>query len=178
MNMIWNPQPEFMAIALEEAKISFNSQEVPVGAAVVYQGQVIATGCNSVESNQDASCHAELLALRKAAKIIGNWRLNQCTLYCTLEPCCMCFGAMIHFRLGQLVWGAPDLRHGALGSWYDLSLRSHPIHTIDWQGHFMEIECAKLLREFFYTRRQENKAKSKSSLPFSKVKNNVMSEWV
>lgn len=153
----WNAEEKWMNGALEQANLAFQAGEVPIGAVVIYQGGIISTAHNLVESTQDSSQHAELQALRQAAYKIGDWRLQDCTLYCTLEPCIMCYGAMVNFRLGRLVWGAPDLRHGALGSLYDLSQRPHPIHVIDWKGYFMQEPCQDLMKFFFKSRREENK---------------------
>ena len=104
---------DYMEVALEEAQKAYDAGEVPVGAVVVFQNQIISRSYNQVESLQDASAHAEMLCLKQAAQKLGNWRLLDCTLYCTLEPCLMCAGAMILSRIKTLVWGAQDIRHGA-----------------------------------------------------------------
>lgn len=149
-------EEKWMKLALEEAQKAFDSQEVPIGAVLICENEVVATASNSVERCHDASCHAELECLKKGAQKLGRWRLNDCTLYCTLEPCLMCYGAMVHFRLGGLVFGAADLRHGALGSFYDLSQRKHPIHEVPFQGGFMIDPCRDILQTFFRKRRQKN----------------------
>jgi tRNA(adenine34) deaminase len=139
----------FMKMAFEQANLAYNGGEVPVGAIVVFQNQIIASAHNQVESLQDATAHAELLAIRRAASYLGNWRLLDCTLYCTLEPCHMCAGAMILSRLKTAVWAAPDLRHGA-----GKSLTCHPIHKVSTMEGLFAAESAALLKKFF----QESRA--------------------
>src|SRR5690606_948292 len=121
----------FMREALKEAKKAFEKDEVPVGAVLVYENRIIARGYNQVELLQDATAHAEMICLSAGAEAIGNWRLTNATLYCTLEPCCMCSGALIASRVSRLVWGAPDLRVGANGSWIDIFKNKHPIHNLE-----------------------------------------------
>lgn len=134
-----------MKVALEEAEIAFEKNEVPVGAVLVYKDQIISRAHNQVESLQDATAHAEMLCLRKAASTLGNWRLLDSTLYCTLQPCLMCAGAIILSRVGRLVWGAPDLRHGA-----DLThFLSHPIHKVDVCQGILGESSSLLLKKFF-----------------------------
>lgn len=143
-----------MQEALLEAKKAFTKGEVPVGAVLVYNGKVIARSHNLVESNKDASQHAELLCLQQGAAILQNWRLLDCTLYSTLEPCSMCAGAMYLFRISRLVWGAPDIRHGAHGSWVNLFSNSHPIHNIEITSGVLEEECSQIMKDFFQNRRK------------------------
>ena len=134
-----------MKIALEEAKKALEKDEVPIGAVLVYQNQIISRSHNQVEFLQDATAHAELLCLREAAAKLHNWRLNGATVYCTLQPCLMCAGALILSRVDRMVYAAPDFRHGA-----DLTLFSnHPIHKIEIsQGGFSETSSL-LLKNFF-----------------------------
>lgn len=134
----------FMKKAFEQAHLAYTLGEVPVGAVVVFQNQIIAFAHNQVESLQDATAHAEAVAIRKAALYLGNWRLLDCTLYCTLEPCHMCAGAMVLSRLKTAVWAAPDHRHGA-----GKTLTSHPIHKVEIQQGLLEAESAALLKRFF-----------------------------
>lgn len=142
-----------MREALQEAEIAYTLGEVPVGAVVVFQNQIIARAHNQVESLQDATAHAETLCLRQAATTLGNWRLLGCTLYTTLEPCLMCAGGMILSRLPTVVWGAPDPRHGAGGSLMNVFI-NHPIHQVELrQGIFRELS-ADLLKKFFQERRK------------------------
>ena len=143
----------FMKEALKEAKKSFYLNEVPVGAVLVLDGKIIARGHNLVETKQDAACHAEMICLRKGAAKLKNWRLLNTTLYCTLEPCAMCAGAMLLHRIKRLVWGAPDLRMGAHGSWINLLDASFPLHQIEVDQGVLEEESAKLLKGFFKNRR-------------------------
>jgi len=143
----------FMREALEEARKGFSCGEVPVGAVLVYRQQVIARAHNLVETKQDATAHAEMLVLKEAALCLQNWRLSEAILYCTLEPCAMCAGAMLLSRLSTLVWGAKDLRCGAHGSWVNLLESSHPIHTISVRKGVLEEEAAILMRRFFQERR-------------------------
>lgn len=147
----------FMREALAEAEKAFAKGEVPVGAVLVVNDEVIARAHNLVEALSDPTAHAELLCLRKGSEILKNWRLLGATLYCTLEPCPMCAGAMIHSRLLRLVWGAPDLRCGAHGSWVNLLDVRHPIHQLGSTTGLMGEECAELMRTFFKQRRAENK---------------------
>jgi tRNA(adenine34) deaminase len=128
--------------------------EVPIGAAVVYDGAIIATGQNSVLRDNDPTAHAEIVALRRASTALGNYRLNGCTLYVTLEPCAMCAGAMIHARLDRLLFAASDPKAGAAGS--VLSVLNHPQlnHKLLVEQGMLGDESAELLRNFFRERRQ------------------------
>lgn len=146
----------FMREALFEARKAFEEGEVPVGAVLAVKGRIVARGHNQVEMLCDATAHAEMLCLTAGAAAIGDWRLNEATLYCTLEPCSMCAGAMLLARLGRLVWGAPDIRHGAGGSWVDLFSQNHPMHEIAITKGVLQAEAADLMRKFFQKRRQEN----------------------
>jgi tRNA(adenine34) deaminase len=143
---------DFMRFALAEAQKAYDAGEVPVGAVLVFQNQIISSSYNQVESLKDATAHAEMLCLKKAARELGNWRLLDCTLYCTLEPCLMCAGAMILSRVKTLVWGAPDLRHGAGGSLMN-AFDHHPIHQLEIRQGILKDEAASLLKKFFQERR-------------------------
>ena len=142
-----------MREALAEAEVAFGEGEVPVGAVLVHNGVVIARAHNLVETLSDATAHAEMLCLRRGAEILGNWRLLETTLYCTLEPCPMCAGAMIHSRVKRVVWGAPDIRCGAHGSWVNLLDVEHPIHQLDVTRGVLGLESGELMRNFFKLRR-------------------------
>lgn len=144
----------FMREALLEAKKAFAAQEVPVGAVLIHKDTIIARGHNLVEQTKNASAHAELVCLQEGAKILDNWRLLECTLYCTLEPCPMCAGAMALFRIKRLVYGAPDLRHGANGSVFNVLNTPHPIHQVEVMGGCCEEESRALMKEFFAMRRK------------------------
>ncbi len=146
---------QFMREALKEAELAFEKGEVPIGAVLVQNNTIIARAHNLVESSHDAMAHAEILCLKQGAMHLNNWRLLNTTLYCTLEPCPMCAGAMIHSRLERLVWGAPDLRCGAHGSWVNLLDIKHPIHQLQITSHLLQDECSDLLKRFFKMQRKE-----------------------
>ncbi|HSX10446.1 MAG TPA: tRNA adenosine(34) deaminase TadA [Chlamydiales bacterium] len=143
----------FMREALKEAKKAFDKDEVPVGAVLVHKDRIISRGHNQVELLQDATAHAEMICLSAAAEALGNWRLTETTLYCTLEPCCMCAGALLSARVTRLVWGAPDLRVGVNGSWIDLFAHNHPIHSLTITPRVLEAESADMMRAFFQKQR-------------------------
>lgn len=146
----------FMLEALKEGWKAFQAGEVPIGAVLVDGASIIARGHNQVELLRDATAHAEMLALTAASGAMDSWRLNECTLYCTVEPCTMCAGAMLLSRVGRLVWGAPDLRHGANGSWIDVFAEKHPTHSIEVCSGVLADESADMLRRFFQERRAQN----------------------
>lgn len=156
LELITNDDERFMREALKEAIKAFREKEVPVGAVVVKDGHVIARGHNQVELLKDATAHAELLAITAAENAVDNWRLSGTTLYCTLEPCTMCAGAMLLSRIETLVWGAPDIRQGANGSWIDLFATKHPIHSIKIRSGVLQDWCQQPLKLFFQQRRKEN----------------------
>lgn len=142
-----------MGLALAEARIAAEGGEVPIGAVLVCEGKVIASGQNRVLRNVDPTAHAEIVALRAAATALGNYRLTGCTLYVTLEPCAMCAGAMIHARIDRLVFATPDPKAGACGS--VLSVLNHPElnHQIQVEQGIGAEESAEVLRGFFRERR-------------------------
>lgn len=144
----------FMQQALSQAHNAWALGEVPVGALVVREGQVIATGFNQPIGTHDPTAHAEIMALRAAATVLGNYRLPGCTLYVTLEPCTMCAGAMMHARLARVVYGAADPKTGACGSVVDLFAQEKLNHHTEVVGGVLEQECGGLLKEFFAERRQ------------------------
>lgn len=139
----------FMREALKEARKAFERDEVPIGAVVVKDNRVIARGYNQVEMLRDATAHAEMLAIGAASNALENWRLLDTTLYCTLEPCTMCAGALFLSRVKRLVWGAPDIRQGANGSWIDIFVNKHPMHAIEIKSGVLAAESATLMQEFF-----------------------------
>ena len=145
--------PGFMAAALAQARAALAAGEVPVGAVVVRDGTIVGAGFNAPIGRHDPSAHAEILALRDAAGRLGNYRLPQCVLYVTLEPCAMCVGAMLHARIARLVYGAADPKTGACGSVIDLFAEPRLNHHATLTTGVMAEECAALLREFFATRR-------------------------
>ena len=146
----------WMGLALDEARAALAHDDVPVGAVVIRNGEVIARRHNERELTGDPTAHAEVLALRDAAEVIGHWRLDDCTLVVTLEPCAMCAGAMVNARLGHLVYGATDPKAGAAGSCFDLvdspTLNHRLPRTVDVRSD----ECSSILREFFAARRRHN----------------------
>ena len=144
---------KYMEIALAEALEAAKEGEIPVGAVIVKDGEIIASAHNNREATGDATGHAEVLAIRKACEALGGWHLEKCTLYVTLEPCPMCMGAIINSRLGKVVFGAKDPKAGACGSVIDL--RNYPLnHKPDVTSGFIKEECAKLLSDFFANRRK------------------------
>ena len=144
---------EGMQEAIAEARLAAESAEVPIGAVVIREGQIIARGQNRVLRDLDPTAHAEIVALRAAASFLGNYRLINCSLFVTLEPCAMCAGAMIHARLDRLVFAAADPKAGAAGS--VLSVLNHPQlnHQMQVEQGFLAEESAQLLRGFFRDRR-------------------------
>ena len=127
--------------------------DVPIGAVVVRDGAVIAARHNEREATNDPTAHAEVLALRDAAAVVGSWRLTDCTLVVTVEPCVMCAGALINARIGRLVYGAADLKAGAVGSLYNLCVDPRLNHEVPWTGGVRAEECSALLTGFFAERR-------------------------
>ncbi len=147
----------FMMEALKEAWKAYKKDEVPIGAVLVKEGRVIARGHNQVEMLKDATAHAEMLCITAGESALDNWRLANTTLYCTIEPCCMCAGAMLLSRITRLVWGAPDIRHGANGSWINLFDKKHPMHTIEIVNGVLNEYCSMLMQDFFKKKRIEKK---------------------
>lgn len=144
---------QMMVRAIDEAQKAARLGEVPIGAVIAQNGQVIATGHNLRETGRHALAHAEIVALDAACKALGGWRLPDCTLYVTLEPCPMCAGAIINSRITRVVFGAYDPKAGSFGSLVDLSKVAYN-HAPQLCGGVMEAECAALLRDFFRNLRQ------------------------
>jgi len=144
----------FMQEAVELARKALEAEDVPVGALVVRGDRVIGRGCNQREKLQDPTAHAEMLALTAAAAYIGHWRLEECTLYVTLEPCPMCAGALVQARVSRLVYGAPDAKAGACGSLFTLTQDPRLNHRLETVGGVLAEPCAELLRAFFRRRRE------------------------
>jgi tRNA(adenine34) deaminase len=144
----------FMQAALEEAHLAAAAGEVPIGAVIVRNGEIIARGQNRVLRDVDPTAHAEIVAMRAAAYVIGNYRLLDCDLYVTLEPCAMCAGAMVHARLSRLVYGAADPKAGAAGS--VLEVLNHPKlnHKMAVKAGILTEKCSEILKDFFRTRRE------------------------
>jgi tRNA(adenine34) deaminase len=147
---------KFMREALLEAQEAFKEDEVPVGAVLVKENRIISRGRNCVEKEKNATKHAEIVCLSEGAKILGDWRLLDTILYVTMEPCSMCAGAAILSRVTKIIWGCPDIRHGACGSWTDLFIKPHPIHQIQIQSGLFEEEARALLQNFFRNKRKSH----------------------
>lgn len=147
-----------MRLALAQARLAFGAGEVPVGAVLTSRcgATVLAAAHNAVEADADVTSHAELLTIRRAMRTRRQWRLLDTTLYCTLEPCAMCLSALALARVPRIVYGAPDLRIGACGSWVDLAAERHPFHEFEQVvGGVLADESAELLRSFFRGRRSQ-----------------------
>jgi tRNA(adenine34) deaminase len=149
---------DFMGVALEQARLAMMQGEVPVGAVLVRDGQIIARGFNACIAKNDPSAHAEMQALRAAGEALGNYRLEDCELFVTLEPCAMCAGAMLHARLKRVVFGAVDAKTGAAGSVLNVFAYPQINHQTQVQGRVMAAECGDLLQSFFKDKRQQIKA--------------------
>ena len=147
---------KWMKIALEQARFAQAKNEVPVGAILVKDDQLIASAHNQPISNNDPTAHAEIQLLRSAGKKLNNYRLPNTTLYVTLEPCMMCLGAMIHARVSRVVFGAYDEKTGVCGSCRDLSISKCFNHQVQVQGGILESECSSLISQFFKNRRKVN----------------------
>ena len=143
----------FFRVAMEEAKIALKEGEVPVGAVIVKDGEIIGKGHNSVERLKDPTAHAEILAITAATQKINNWRLSGSTIYVTLEPCLMCAGAIILSRIERIVFGAKDLRFGAFGSIFNI-MGWEFNHKLIVKSGFFEEECSELMRIFFKSLRR------------------------
>jgi tRNA(adenine34) deaminase len=148
---------DFMQLALEQAAMAGERGEVPVGAVVVQGDRVIAVGSNAPIGDHDPTAHAEIIALRAAARALGNYRLTDCRLYVTLEPCAMCSGAIFHARLSEVVFGAPDPKTGAAGSALDLYGNRAINHQTIIRGGVMAQECGQMLQAFFAHRRAQQR---------------------
>ena len=142
-----------MEEALQEAKKAAAMGEIPVGAVIVKDGEIISRGHNRTETDKDPTAHAEMIAIRGAAKALGGWRLPGCTLYVTLEPCSMCSGAMVLARMARLVIGTDDPKTGACGSLYNIANDERLNHSIEITRGVLAGECSAILKEFFRSRR-------------------------
>jgi tRNA(adenine34) deaminase len=152
----------FMQRAFELAQQAEKLDEIPVGAVVVYQGKIIGEGFNQSILLNDPSAHAEMIAIRQAGTHLNNYRLLDCTLYVTLEPCPMCAGLLVHSRIKRLVYASPDLKTGAAGSAFNLVSSSQLNHQLIVDNGIMAGQCSELLSDFFKRRRSEKKALKKT----------------
>lgn len=159
----------FMELALQEAREAQACGEVPVGAVVVHKGVVIATGSNRRESWNDPTAHAELIAVRRAAEHLGSWRLDDCTVFVTLEPCPMCAGMLVNARVPRVVFGARDSKAGAFRSLYAIGEDPRLNHRIDVVEGCLGEACGEILTEFFRSIREAQKAKRASEKKLSDV---------
>lgn len=156
----------FMGKAMILAQRAESLGEVPVGALVVYQGVVVGEGWNQLICQHDATAHAEMMALRQAGQTLQNYRLNDAVLYVTLEPCPMCASAMVHSRIGKVIFGASDLKTGAAGSVMNLLSYSGVNHHVQSQGGVLEDQCREQLQAFFRRRRLEKKERGRNKAVF------------
>ena len=152
----------FMRRAMALAKMAESHNEIPVGAVVVCQGKIIGEGFNQSIMNNDPSAHAEMMAIRDAGKKIQNYRLLDCTLYVTLEPCPMCAGLLVHSRINQLIFASKDLKTGAAGSAFNLVNHEKHNHQLNVKEGLLAIECSAMLSAFFKRRRAEKKAEKQA----------------
>ena len=156
-NLIDQPTDDsFMKEALRWARKAFAQEEVPVGAVVVRDGRIIARAFNQVEMLKDATAHAEMLAVTQAEAAVGDWRLNDCDLYVTKEPCAMCAGALVHVRMRRVVFGCADPRSGAAGGSMNLLQMPSLNHHCEITSGVLREDCAALLQSFFQARRRSD----------------------
>ena len=148
------PDEAFMGEALRQAQKAFKAEEVPIGAVVVREGRIIAKAYNQVEMLKDATAHAEMLAITQAEAALGDWRLTDCDLYVTKEPCAMCAGALVHVRMRRVIFGCRDDRSGGAGGIVNLLQMPTFNHQCDITTGVLGEECAALLQSFFRARRQ------------------------
>jgi tRNA(adenine34) deaminase len=156
----------FMSEALRQALRAYKAEEVPIGAVVVREGRIIARAFNQVELLKDATAHAEMLALTQAEEAVGDWRLTDCDLYVTKEPCPMCAGALVHVRVRRVVFGCADARGGAAGGLLNLLQNPALNHQCDITSGILRDECAHLLQTFFREKRAREAAASDRSATF------------
>jgi len=146
---------ELMQIAIKEAQIADENGDVPIGAVIVYKNQIIGRAYNQREQLNDPTAHAEIIALTQAAAFLESWRLHDCTMYVTLEPCPMCAGALVLARIDRLVYGCDDPKTGAVKSLYNIVTDQRLNHIIDVASGVLAEECSRLLQDFFQKRRSE-----------------------
>ncbi len=153
-----------MRLAIEEAKMAAAAGEVPVGAVIVRNGEVIGRGRNSTETDKDPTCHAEIKAIREASKVLGGWRLPGCEMYVTTEPCSMCAGAIVLARIEKLYVGTPDPKAGACGSLYNIVRDGRLNHQTELVTGVLQEECSALLKDFFAGLRKKKKTNTNGGL--------------
>ena len=143
----------YMREALKEAQLALKKDEVPIGAVIVYKGKIIARGHNLRETKNDALGHAEIIAIKKANKKLKSWRLVDCTLYVTVEPCSMCAGAILQSRIERVVYGTEDYKGGALGSSFNLFEQKNINHIPEIERNVLKEECSQIIKDFFKNKR-------------------------
>lgn len=149
---------KFMKEALKEAKKAYEKGETPIGAVIVKDGKIIARGHNKRETKKNALCHAEIIAINRACRKLGGWRLFQCDMYVTLEPCLMCAGAIVQSRIKNLYFGAYDKKGGAVGSLIDIPALPDITQRVETAGGILKDECSSLLKDFFKELRKTKSA--------------------
>lgn len=157
-----NNTEKFMKEALKEAKKAFDKEEIPVGAVIVKNGKIIARAHNVKETSKNATGHAEMLAIQKACKKLDSWRLLDCEMYVTLEPCSMCAGALINSRISKIYIGTDDEKTGACGSKLNLLEDYKFNHIVQVEKYILKEECSKILKDFFKYLRERNKQKDEN----------------
>lgn len=150
---------KYMKMAIKEANKAEQKGEVPIGCVIVKDGKVIARGRNMREEKNDATLHAEMVAIKKACKKLDSWRLSDCEMYVTLEPCPMCAGAIVNSRIDKLFFGARDSVSGCVTSVFPILSQKQFYHTVEFEGGILEDICSKMMVNFFKRRREENKFK-------------------
>jgi len=148
------PDELWMEEALREAQRALTSAEVPVGAIVVHEERIVGRGCNRTIADSDPTAHAEIIAMREAGRTLGNYRLNHCTMYVTVEPCAMCAGAIVHARLARLVYGTDDAKAGAVRSTMQLLDHEAMNHRVEVQSGVLAARCMDVMQTFFRERRK------------------------
>lgn len=152
-----NTDEQYMRIAIAQAQIAEENGDVPIGAVIVHNNTIIAKAYNQREQLQDPTAHAEIIALTQAAAALENWHLNDCTMYVTLEPCCMCAGALVLARIDRLVYGCDDPKTGAVKSLYNIVQDKRLNHQVEVTSGILADECSALLQSFFARRREDNR---------------------
>jgi len=160
-----NPKDDerYMGVAIESAKIAEDNGDVPIGAVIVREGQIIAKAYNQREQLQDPTAHAEIIALTQAAASVENWHLDGCTMYVTLEPCCMCAGALVLSRMYRLVYGCSDPKAGACGSLYNIVTDERLNHRVEVTSGVLADQCSRQLQNFFQKKRRQNEARASNT---------------
>lgn len=152
----------YMALAIAEARKAAELGEIPIGAVLVHDGQVITAAHNMRETWNDGTAHAEVIAIREGCKKLGRWRLSGCTLYVTVEPCPMCSGAIVNSRVDRVVYGCPDVKAGGAESIFNIITNPNLNHCANVTSGVCELECAQVMKDFFKRRREENKARKQA----------------